>query len=137
MKRVHVAAALAALTYCAAAGAQFYPQQRGYTPVPPPPPARYEPAPAPRPGYAWEAGRHEWQRDHYVWLPGRWIAVQARYDREPDYGRAPRDYEIERDQQRYERERERREYEAQQRERARRLERILRNNGDPGDINVD
>lgn len=30
------------------------------------------PGPPPERGFVWIAGYHRWDRDHYVWVPGRW-----------------------------------------------------------------
>ena len=38
-----------------------------------PPPREYERRPPPpERGYVWIAGYHQYQGDHYVWVPGRW-----------------------------------------------------------------
>jgi hypothetical protein len=64
----------------ARAGAQIH-----ITIGPPPPPREVVPAPPPEHrDWAWHAGYHRWEGDHYVWVPGyyaepphphaRWVA---------------------------------------------------------------
>ncbi len=33
----------------------------------------------PGPGYAWVRGYWRWDRDDYVWMPGRWVVIERGY----------------------------------------------------------
>ena len=45
-----------------------------------PPAGSWESTPAPAEGYVWSAGIHQWQDDHYVWVPGEWLALRPGWD---------------------------------------------------------
>jgi YXWGXW repeat-containing protein len=44
-----------------------------------PPPARVVYVPEPRPGYAWQPGYWTLEDQGWVWIDGRWIALQPGY----------------------------------------------------------
>src|SRR4051794_40905129 len=69
MRRVFLAPILCGfmtLAGCAGVGVSYYSRT-------PPPPLRVETyGVAPGPGYVWTNGYWGWQRNNYVWVPGRW-----------------------------------------------------------------
>ncbi len=67
-------AVLFGLTFCPVASfAQFVIR------VGPPAPIYENPGPPPERGFVWVSGYHQYQGDHYVWVPGH-------YDRPPHHG---------------------------------------------------
>jgi hypothetical protein len=66
MKKIALAILLAVILSPAAAFAQVSIR------IGPPPPVYERRPPPPERGYVWIAGYHQYQGDHYVWVPGRW-----------------------------------------------------------------
>jgi WXXGXW repeat (2 copies) len=46
-------------------------------PAMPQPPADSVQSVSPGPSYSWVAGYYDWRGDHYVWVPGTWVATPS------------------------------------------------------------
>ena len=66
MKKIALAVLLALVLAPAASLAQVVIR------IGPPAPIVEHPGPPPERGFVWISGYHQYQGDHYVWVPGRW-----------------------------------------------------------------